>query len=168
IPRASGTRVTLDDRDVATLLHVLPELPGDTESKPVTLDLGPSAAVRARAAPSAPVEEVPLAFSSATGPRVQVVLGRDHLERVLVLGLRDRRVSRPERPVVSRAADRPYLTATIAPSGAIPPPTTVADSIASPAVPAPVPSSSPPFPDRSYPMGQRTDLPTDRNGYADA
>jgi hypothetical protein len=168
IPRAQGTRVVFDDRDVVALLHALPGLPGNTESRPVNLDLGTPVTIRAREAPSAPVADVPLPFSSATGPRVQVVLGRNHLERALVLGLRDLRVSSPERPVVFRDADRTYLTATLDPSGAVPPPTTVADTTAPPMVPAPAPSSLPPFPERSHPMAHRTDLPTDRNGHADA
>jgi hypothetical protein len=167
VPRAQGTRVTFDDRDVATLLDALPGRPATTEFKPVTLDLGPVVVVRARDGDSGPVAEVPLPFTSAGGPPVRVVLDRDHLGRALALGLRDLRVSSPERPVVFRDRDRTYLAATLDPSCAVPP-LAGAGPTAEPALSiSPSPPPSPPICERTGSMAHRTDPPTDRNGHTD-
>jgi hypothetical protein len=165
-PRSCPTRVTFDDRDVATLLDALPGLPGTTEFKSVTLDLGPAVVVRAHASASHPVAEVPLPFTAAGGPPVRVALDRDHLGRALALGLRELRVSSPERPVVFRDGDRTYLTATLDPSCAVPPPPAGAGAIGESALSI-SPSPLAPIRERTGSMAHRNDPPTDRNGHAD-
>jgi hypothetical protein len=167
IPRASGTRVTFDDRDVAAMLHALPGLPAGAAGKPVTLDLGQRVAVRTRAGESGPVAEVPLPFTAAAGPPVRVVLDRDHLNRALVLGLRELRVSSPERPAVFQDQDRLYLAATLDPSCAVPPSAAVADATVLLAAPASSPSPAIPIPVRSDPMPRPDDHPAGRNGHVD-
>jgi hypothetical protein len=166
VPRAQGTRVTFDDRDVATQLHALPDLPGTAELKLVTLDLGRTVVVRTREGDSGSVAEVPLPFSSTSDPPVRVVLDRDHLGRALVLVLRELRISSPERPVVWRGRDRTYLTAALDPTCAVPPPPTGAGPTVGSALSI---SPSPPSPicERNGSMAHRNESPADRNGHAD-
>ncbi|MCP6756871.1 hypothetical protein NL533_35115, partial [Klebsiella pneumoniae] len=64
IPRASGTRLLVDEKDAETLLRALPTLPGAREEyRPVTLALGQAAAVLARNSETGEIVEVPLSRS---------------------------------------------------------------------------------------------------------
>jgi hypothetical protein len=162
-PRACPTRVAVDDRDAAELLHALPRLPGaEGEPRPVTLDLGATALVRARDDRTGEAAEVRLARSAVTGPPARVVLGRDHLGRALALGFRDLRASTPERPVAFRDPNRLFLCATLGPAAAAAPagdPTPAAPAAAVPSPPTPT------HPDRRTPVPARDNLPPDRNGH---
>jgi len=168
VPRACGIRVEFDDRDADTLMHSLRDLPGAREDcQPVTLDLGPLVAVRARDERTGEVGEVPLAHTQFAGGPVRLVLNRAHLGRALALGFREFRCRAPDQPVVARAGERLYLTASLDPSGAVPP---AGDALASalpptttvsPAMPSPETPRSPTMPARDNPLPER-------NGHAES
>jgi hypothetical protein len=163
-PRSCPTRVAVDDRDAADLLRVLGDLPGrDGEGRPVTVDLGDQVLVRSRDDRTGDTAEVRLVHSATVGPPQRVVATGDHLGRALALGLRELRVSTPERPVAFRDADRLFLCATLDPALAVPP---AGDPNA--AAPADAVVPSPPIatdPERRIPVHARDTLPPDRNGH---
>jgi hypothetical protein len=168
IPKAPGTRVLFDDRDVDRLLAVLPELPGaDQEFKPLTLQLGPQVCVRTRQGETGEVAEIALPGSQANGPEVLINLNRDNLGRALALGFREFRCPSPERPLVAWDAKRTFLMATLDPKDALPP---IPDVGRVPASVEPVrPQSDLPNSPRSSPVPIRDTTPPERNGHhADA
>jgi hypothetical protein len=109
-PGGRGTRLRLAPEDAGLLLKALPGLPGHDEAyRPVTLDLGPNPAVRARAESGETVQEIELARSSVTGPELQLVTDRRYLVRALRLGFTEIEAGPGERPLVCRDGPRIYL-----------------------------------------------------------
>jgi hypothetical protein len=109
-PASVTTRLHLDQTDAAFLANALPRLPGrDDELAPLTLDLGQSVVVRARAEGQAQATEVVLTRSSVTGPPVCLDLNRRYLHRALQLGFAVLEVVSADKPVCCRDGERVYV-----------------------------------------------------------
>jgi hypothetical protein len=164
-PRNCPTHVTIDDKDVDTLLRELSELPGgQSEAQPVTLNLGEQVVVRSRDDQTGNIAQVRLPDSTSSGPPIRVVVGRDHLGRALHLGFRDLWVSTPERPIAFRDKDRLFLTATLDPALAVAPDGKPgADASVPEAISSPRTSTS--TDERRIPVPTRDNGPPDRNGH---
>jgi hypothetical protein len=165
-PRSCGIRIEIDDRDADAVLAALPgRAAGRDGPRPVTLDLGPAVAARARDDRAGEVVELPLPNTQYAGPPTRVVLDHGHLTRALALGFREFRTRGAGYPVAARADDRLYLTVALDPSAAVPPGGAAGPAAASAIHPAQ--PCSVPIPVRSDPMSTRDAPSPDRNGHAD-
>jgi hypothetical protein len=123
IPQEGGVkaRLQLHPADAALLHQALPKLPGrETDHAPVTLELGPTVAVRARA-DDGPVSELPLSRSVASGRPVRLCTDRTYLRRAAQLGFPELQVTGPDQPVCCRDQERVYLWVPLSPDTALPP-----------------------------------------------
>jgi hypothetical protein len=112
----------LEAQDAAFLARALPRLPGAGDDlAPITLDLGDSVVVRARAEGQTRVTEVVLRRSEVTGRPVRLATNRLYLSRALGLGFAELRVVSPEAPVVSRDGRRTYLWMPLPKHAVLPP-----------------------------------------------
>jgi hypothetical protein len=135
IPAEAGvtSRLRLDPADAALLRQALPRLPGrEDEHSPVTLELGPAVAVRARPG-DGPATEIPLPRSAASGRPVRLRTDRAYLRRAAQLGFTELWVTAPNQPVCCRDGARLYLWVPLTPPAPIPPP----PAAVPPAAPAP-------------------------------
>ena len=108
--------------DADFLARALPRLPGqDEEDAPVTLDLGETVAVRARAEGQSRPTEVVLSASEAAGPPVRCCVHRQHLARALELGFAEMRVVSADAPVVCEDGPRKFAWMTLEKGGAVAP-----------------------------------------------
>ena len=104
------TTVAAKLSDAAFLAAALPKLPGHQDDHaPVTLDLGPSVAVRARGEGQERTASVVLPKSRTVGPRVCVVTDRQYLRRAVQLGFAEIQVTTADRPLVCRDDTRTYV-----------------------------------------------------------
>ncbi|HEY2908638.1 MAG TPA: hypothetical protein VGI99_00240, partial [Gemmataceae bacterium] len=133
----SGRVATLDSRDAAELLSVLPELPGRNEKDtPVTLDLERGVVVvRGRDSETRAFREVPLRRSRAGSEPVKISVNRSFLARILELGCHTLRINPTGSLISAEAADRLYFVATLGPESSEPEPKS----------PSPLPSGSTPM-----------------------
>ncbi|VTU00880.1 Uncharacterized protein OS=Pirellula staleyi (strain ATCC 27377 / DSM 6068 / ICPB 4128) GN=Psta_3409 PE=4 SV=1 [Gemmataceae bacterium] len=121
IPRHAATTVTLDPADAEAVLAALPGLPGAAdEHRPVTLDAGPTVAVRGLDAGTGAVRAVVLERSAAAGPPVRMALDRRLLARALALGCRVLKVS-TDRTLVAEGDGVTAVVAALDPDLAVPP-----------------------------------------------
>ena len=108
--KEAGTELVLDPVDRDLLLHQLPGLPGQKDDhRPVTLDLGNRAVVRAKGESDAPPVEVVLTRSDVTGKPVRAACDRTFLIAALKLGFTRVAIASSDRPIVCRDAARTYL-----------------------------------------------------------
>ena len=118
VPRDAAATVSIDAGDAASVLAVLPGLPGgDHDVRPVTLDAGREVTVRGRAGDGERTDEtqdVVLGRSTHAGAPVRVALDRRVLIRALALGCHTVRLT-PDRPVVFVGGDRTLLAAPLDP-----------------------------------------------------
>lgn len=124
IPKASSVASTahLDADDCAYLTRVLPRLPGaDDDDSPVTIDLGATFSIRARAKSQNNHTEVGLARSQATGKPVRFAINRSYLQRALELGFAELAVGNAETPVVFRDDSRQYVVMPLSKDSALAP-----------------------------------------------
>ena len=88
VPASTGTHWQITPQDAAFLLRSLPGLPGaDEDYSPVTLDLGESVVVRARAEGQERGTVLQLAGATMTGSPLRCCMDRQYLVRALKLGL---------------------------------------------------------------------------------
>ena len=121
-PESLPTVLHLAPEDAAFLAEVVPQLPGAGDpDAPVTLDIGPTVAVRARAAGQPQATEVLLVRSHGTGPPVRLALHRDLLARALALGLTTLQIAAPDKPVLAQDAARQFVAMPLAPEASVPP-----------------------------------------------
>jgi hypothetical protein len=121
-PRAAKSTLRIHPDDGAFLISTLPRLPGAGDHlSPVTLDLGRTAAVRARGEGGGRVTEVALARSASSGSPMRLCMDRRYLRRALQLGFAELQVERPDAPVVCRDGRRTYLWMPLDQGGALPP-----------------------------------------------
>jgi hypothetical protein len=123
IPQAIGvaTRLRLHPTDAALLQQALPQMPGrETDHAPVTLQLGPEVAVRARA-DEGPTSELSLTSSTVSGRPVRLCTDRTYLRRAARLGFNELQVIDPTQPLCCREGERLYVWVPLSPEAAIPP-----------------------------------------------
>jgi hypothetical protein len=140
-PSAAASRLRLDPADAEALLAVLPRLPGrGVPNAPVTLDLGESVAVRARAEGEERPTEFLLPRSRASGPPARVCCDRTFLRRAAALGFTELEVFSPGQSLACRDGSRVYVWMPLDPQSAVPPaPDAVRVDPADGPTPAPVP-----------------------------
>ena len=108
--KEAGTELVLDPVDRDLLLHQLPGLPGQKDDhRPVTLDLGNRAVVRAKGEADGRPVEVVLTRSDVTGKPVRAACDRTFLIAALKLGFTRIAIASSDRPIVCRDGARTYL-----------------------------------------------------------
>jgi len=113
-PKSITCRAVINPEDAQFLAEALPRLPGrKDEFSPITLDLGRTVTVRARAAESETLTEIELARSTSQGTAQRLAVNRDYLERALRLGLPELQVVDAAKPVVFQDKERLYLCMTL-------------------------------------------------------
>jgi hypothetical protein len=113
-PKSVTCRAMIHMDDARFLAEALPRLPGrKDEFSPITLDLGRTVTVRARAAESETLTEIELARSTSQGAAQRLAVNRDYLERALRLGLPELQVIDSAKPIVFRDKERLYLCMTL-------------------------------------------------------
>jgi hypothetical protein len=121
-PGQAASRLRLDPADAAFLAGSLPRLPSrDEHYSPVTLDLGPAVAVRARAEGRGPATELVLPRSAALGKPVRLCTDRRYVLRAVQLGFAEIEVTGPDRPVTCRDTTRAFVWMPLDKAGVIPP-----------------------------------------------
>jgi hypothetical protein len=160
-PAAAKSRLRVHPEDGAFLISALPKLPGAADHlAPVTIDLGATAAVRARDEAGGRVTEVALARSAASGAPVRLCLDRRYLRRALALGFSELQVERPDAPVVCRDARRTYLWMPLDQGGALPPSDDALRITSAEPEKSRSPAPPPPRPDNPR---RRSPMPTPQN-----
>jgi hypothetical protein len=160
IPQEGGgnARLRLHPADAALLVQALPKLPGrQDEHAPVTLELGPTVAIRVRSG-EGPVRELRLPRSEASGKPLRLGTDRRYLRRAAQLGFLALELGDARQPVCCRDRERVYLWVPLSPDTALP-----AAEGASPGLGdvQEVPVPQPPNERRKAPM---TKPPTNDNG----
>jgi hypothetical protein len=113
-PGGNSTCWRLGPGEAKALAQALPRLPGaDEELAPVTVDLGRTAAVRARAGGQGRPTELVLPASAVEGKAVRFVIDRQYLARALKLGFDSFQVLGPGRPLACRDGRRTYVWMTL-------------------------------------------------------
>jgi hypothetical protein len=113
-PKSVTCWAQIHPEDAQFLAEALPRLPGrKDECAPITLDLGRTVTVRARAAESETLTEIELARSTSQGTAQRLAINRDYVERALNLGLPELQVIDSAKPVVFRDKERLYLCMTL-------------------------------------------------------
>jgi len=113
-PKSITCRTMIHPENARFLAEALPRLPGrKDEFSPVTLDLGRTVTIRARAVESETLTEIELARSTSQGTAQRLTINRDYLERALRLGLPELQVINSAKPVVFRDKERLYLCMTL-------------------------------------------------------
>ncbi|MHB8736462.1 MAG: hypothetical protein ACYC6M_14260, partial [Terriglobales bacterium] len=120
--RAAATIWRLGAGDSEALVRVLANLPAAAEAlAPLTVDLGRTATLRARAEGESRPTEVVLAGSTVTGKAVRLATDRRLLARACALGFTEFRVNNASSPVICRDGSRLFLWMTLDAKGALPP-----------------------------------------------
>ena len=123
VPQETGvtSRLQLHPADAALLQQALPRMPGrEDDHAPVTLELGPTVAVRARA-DDGPASELLLSRSIASGRPVRLCTDRTYLRRMAQLGFNELHVNDPTQPLCCRQGERLYVWVPLSPDAAISP-----------------------------------------------
>ena len=108
-----GTSVTLDEAEVAELLHVLPALPGaKDENHPVTVDMNSGLTIRARDETTGLVREMSMR-ASVTGEPLAAAIDRTALQRALWLDCRSIRIQPVTRTLAFEGPNRIFLVAAL-------------------------------------------------------
>jgi len=119
---SAAATMKITDTDAGFLSESLKSLPcPDEHTRPVTVDLNGSVAIRARANDQQPPVEVLLTSSKRTGEQLRINTNRTYLARALSLGFRDVHIFRPESPVLCQDAHRTYVWALLTPEDAFQP-----------------------------------------------
>jgi len=121
-PRNAAAGFRLSPADARFLVDNLARLPGNTaRGAPVTLDVNDHVTVRARTGDQAPVTELILSGSKASGTPVRIHTDRRFLARAVRLGFREFCLFGPRLPVLCRDDHRRYVWALLDPDSAIAP-----------------------------------------------
>ena len=131
--KEAGTELVLDPVDRDLLLHQLPGLPGQKDDhRPVTLDLGNRAVVRAKGESDAPPVEVVLTRSDVTGKPVRAACDRTFLIAALKRGFTRVAIASSDRPIVCRDGARTYLFMSLTDDVIVPTPRSAAAKATTP------------------------------------
>jgi hypothetical protein len=170
-PERFASRLRLDRREAEVLATALPRLPANNElSSPVTVDLGETVTIRAKADSDSGVTALPLRASIRYGEQRRFEIDRTFLARACKLGLHDIGIVNKDKPALAADGKRRYVFMMLAGEGIAAAPNTQVVSLedftakskaktrtttkAEPAQPVPAAATT------RYPVQPTSDLPT--------